>query len=126
MRVLLDANFLMIPGQFGVDIFTELERVLQGKHELITLDSVVQELKGLSKGRTKDARAASMALQLIEKKGVRVLHEEGQADEAIVTAAIKGNAIVATQDRTLQDALHKRGVALVTLKGKNRLELEGT
>ena len=43
MKFLLDTNFLMIPGKFKVDVFSELEKF--GKPELYTVSAVVRELE---------------------------------------------------------------------------------
>lgn len=57
MLVLFDANALMIPVQFGVDIFTGVEELV-GAFEPVTLEDVKDELTGLSRGRGRDAAAA--------------------------------------------------------------------
>ena len=48
-RVFLDTNFLMMPHSEGIDVFTEIERLLaQQDYELVTLSSVKEELVRLS------------------------------------------------------------------------------
>ncbi len=47
IRVLLDTNFLMLPLRFGVDIQSELERVLEASFTMATTPAVVDELKRL-------------------------------------------------------------------------------
>jgi len=42
MKLILDANFLIIPGKFKVDVFKELR--MFGNPEPFTLDLVVKEL----------------------------------------------------------------------------------
>jgi rRNA-processing protein FCF1 len=54
MKFLLDANFLMIPGKFRVDVFKELEKF--GKPDLYTLDLVVKELSKQSSGSPLSSR----------------------------------------------------------------------
>lgn len=126
MRVVLDSNFLMIPGQFGVDVFAEMERILDVKYTLVTPESVVAELRQLSKRRSKNARAARLALQLVERKDVRVLpHHEKRADVAICEMALEEGTVVATQDRVLQNKLRKQGVPLLTLKARKYIAVEG-
>ena len=70
MKFLLDTNFLLIPGQFKIDIFSELNKY--GKPKLFTLDLVVQELKTLSTGKGKDSAAAKLALELLQQKKVDI------------------------------------------------------
>jgi len=45
VRVLLDANALMMPAQFGVDIFSEIE-LLIGAYEPVILEDILSELEG--------------------------------------------------------------------------------
>ena len=119
MRVVLDTNFLLIPGQFGVDIFAEMNRVLHAPHTVVVPDSVLNELKMMATGKTKDARAAKLALGLIEKKGVHVLpHHEKKADDAIREMAVENYTVGATQDKELQRYVRERNVALVSRRGK--------
>ena len=45
MKILLDANALMMPAQFQIDLFDEL-RTLLGAFEPLVLSGVVRELTG--------------------------------------------------------------------------------
>ena len=53
MKVILDTNFFMVPEKFKIDVFGELDRIIDEKYELITIDSVINELEGLSRGNEK-------------------------------------------------------------------------
>ena len=44
LHIILDANFIVVPFQFRVDIFREIERLVPQKRELLTLSSVLKEL----------------------------------------------------------------------------------
>ena len=66
MKVLLDANALMMPAQFQVDIFDEL-RSLLGSFEPVVLSGVIKELTGLSRAKGRDGAAARCGLALGEK-----------------------------------------------------------
>jgi rRNA-processing protein FCF1 len=68
VSVLLDANALLVPVQFGIDIFEEIGRIVGG-FEPLTLDSVLEELDRLSRGKGRDAIAARV--QGIENVGPR-------------------------------------------------------
>ncbi|MGD9911436.1 PIN domain-containing protein, partial [Methanothrix sp.] len=65
MKVLLDTNALMMPEQFGVDIFSELERL--GYFDYIVPTAVVRELRAIAKlaEKGRDKRAANVALSLL-------------------------------------------------------------
>lgn len=119
-RFLLDANFLLLPGQFKADIFEQLEEF--GSGQLYTLNLVIEELERLSKGRSRSAGNARIALQLVKSKGVKILHAKGRgADAAIKRLAGKGYYIVCTQDRALIKALKKKRVPVITLRQKKYL-----
>src|SRR5512138_3576767 len=63
LMVLLDANALMIPAQFKIDLFGEL-RMLLGGYDPVVLRSVIAELEGLSKEKGKTGAAARLGLAL--------------------------------------------------------------
>lgn len=120
MRVLLDSNFLMIPGKFKVDVFRELENF--GRPELFTIDLVISELRGLASGKGRDALHARLALALVDKKGVRILKSGGKdADAELEKLASGRDFMVCTQDRALQERLKKEGVAVIFLRQKKLL-----
>lgn len=120
MKVIIDTNAFMIPVQFGVDIFSELERL--GYKDHIVPSSVVRELKGLkmlSKG--KDKLAANAGLTLSER--CRQVITEGLCDDAIVELATEESCAVLTSDKELQERLTSKNVTVVHLRGKNHLEI---
>ena len=59
-KIILDTNFLLIPVQFGVDIFSEFDRICNFKYELVVVPETVTELEGIinGKGSKKDKMAA--------------------------------------------------------------------
>ena len=44
-KIILDTNFLMIPAQFNVDIFSEIHRICDFKYELYIIDKTIDELR---------------------------------------------------------------------------------
>ena len=120
-RVILDTNFLTIPYQFNIDVFEEIDRVVEGKYELTTLDCVVEELKKLKKTRGKDAAAAKVALILIKEKNVKVIKTgEKNVDIKIYRMADK-NTIVATNDGDLRRRLKNKNVKVLYLRSKKHI-----
>jgi hypothetical protein len=123
VRVLLDANALMMPFQFQVDLFTELASLI-GAYEPCILSEVRDELRGLSRGRGSGGSAARAALRLAEQcREVESGYEEGSVDERINRFARDHGCMVVTSDRTLRNALLSAGVPVITLKQQKRLEL---
>lgn len=122
MKFLLDANFLLIPGQFKVDIFRELEKF--GKPELYTLDSVILELENLAATKKKDCMAARLALELAKGKNMIALKAENEnTDKEIERAAVENNFVVCTQDRELIKKLKKGKIKVIALRQKKYLIL---
>lgn len=120
MRFLLDTNFLLIPGRFRIDVFSELENF--GKPELFTIDLVVSELRKLSAGRGRDSANARLGLELLEKKGVQVLSTSGtNTDHEIGKIASEQDMAVCTQDRELQKMLKEDDVTVIFLRQKRTL-----
>ena len=128
-QILLDTNFLLIPAQFKVDIFSEIDRISYFKYELIVIDKTLEELEQISKGKGKDGRAAKVAIKLITNKKIKVISTSDTsagtdyADRMIIEIA--GNnkeIIVATQDRQLKKILHENKTKLIVMKNKGHLD----
>ena len=50
-KVIFDTNFLLVPIRFGIDIFSEAERVLETVIEFYVTDTILREIKIL-KGKS--------------------------------------------------------------------------
>ena len=97
MKLVLDANFLLLPGQFKIDIFEEL--MVFGKPDLYTKDLVVEELEKLAKGKSKDAKPAQLSLDIIKQKKIKVLKAKlEKADDELIRLG-KSGFVICTQDR---------------------------
>ena len=117
MKFLLDANFLMIPGKFKVDIFRELEKF--GKPELYTIDLVVKELSKLSKAKGRDTFSAKLGLFFIQDKDIGILESQGRNADAELLRLSKEGFTVCTQDRALTAKILKaRGKVAFLRQGK--------
>ncbi len=117
-KVIIDTNGLMIPGQFGLDIFSELERL--GFDSCFVTRASVRELEKIySLGRGKDRVAAKIALSLLER--CTIIERNGFADDIIADLAIEMDAAVLTNDIELKKRLCSKGVTIVYLQDKTRL-----
>jgi hypothetical protein len=122
-KIILDTNFLTIPYQFNVDIFEEIDRMMEEDYELITLDGVIKELKKMIESKGKDAVAAKIALGLIDKKNVKIIStDEKKVDNAIIGLADE-NTIVATNDKVLRKKIKDKNVKVLYLRSKKHLEM---
>lgn len=124
-KVILDTNFLLIPVQFKVDIFTEIDRIISEQYELCVMSTTIDELnKVIEKSKGKDKEAAKMALKLIEhKKLVKINSEETYVDNAIREIVNKEDYVVATQDKGLKQSLQEEGIPIIILRQKRYLQL---
>ena len=116
-RVFLDANFFLIPFQFGVDIFSEIGNIAPGM-EIFTISGVKLELQGLAKSD----RNAKAALGLVEK--VKIEHREGSVDEALFELSSSSN-IVCTNDKVLKEKIRRKGSPVIYLRQKSYLVVDG-
>ncbi|MEM5793574.1 MAG: DNA-binding protein [Candidatus Aenigmatarchaeota archaeon] len=121
-RLILDTNFLMIPHVFGVDIFEEISKLVDERHELVVFSSTIKELENIIKRGGKEGISAKIALELIKRKGVKIIQNRGSTDEDIIEGA-DNNTIVATNDRDLIKRLKDKNIKVIYLRGKNRLEM---
>ncbi len=128
--VILDTNFLTVPAQFGVDVFSEAERVLERSLEFILLDSVLDEIKGkLEKAGKTESRMFNIALDLAKRCKVVEIDQsmkESPVDDQLLEYAVSANGVLATNDRELRERAAERGVPVLILRGKKHLELKGS
>jgi len=124
-RIILDTNFLLIPMQFRVDVFSEIDRICLFGYKLYVLDKTIDELKSIvEKQRGKHKLAAKVALQLIKKKDIsKIKTGEGRVDDLILKLLDKGS-VLATQDGLLRKKAAKKGIKLIVLRSKKYLELK--
>jgi rRNA-processing protein FCF1 len=117
-QVIIDTNFLLIPEQFGVDIFSEIDRLMQS-----IMDKTLDELKKLSdEGHGKDKRAARLGIAFVAAKKMGVLKAgEEYVDAAIERLAARDKYVVCTQDGELKRKLKARGVSVITMRKRDYL-----
>ena len=127
--VVPDTNFLLVPGQFGVDIIGELNRIIDVRFKIIIPNVVLDELTVIErKSRGKDLLAIRMAKKLAERFETVEIGRFGKRpiDDQILEFAVKNErVIVCTNDKGLKKRLRERGVPVVYLRSKKILELEG-
>jgi len=133
-RVILDTNMLLVPGQFKVDVFTEIDRIMEEPYELVILDGSLEELKKLAAGSGDDARSAKLGQLLIDHqekrdfaantqcKGLKILGSSvgSHVDDAILKIA-EDDTLVATNDGDLKRRLLEQGVRVIYLKQQQYL-----
>ena len=124
-KIILDTNFLLIPIQFKLDIFSEIDKICLFKYELCIVDKTVDELKNIiGKQKGKHKLAAKIALQLIKKKNIaKIKTKQGKVDDLILGSLDK-DTILATQDALLRKKAVKKGIKTIVLRYKKYLVLK--
>jgi len=112
MKIILDTNFLMAIVQFKIDIFEQL-----AGNDLYTIESVVNELNGISKRKSKDGTAAKIVLTIIKSKGLKILESKDVADKSLIDYSNSGY-IIATQDKVLQNKIKSLGWKSIYIRQK--------
>jgi rRNA-processing protein FCF1 len=128
ITVILDSNFLFIPSQFNLDIFTELMRVLNRNFTPVVLSSTIKELKLIQqKASMKEKKQATLALGLASKSQ-QVDIKKGTSespDDIILRVAKEHGWCVATNDKALRRRLRENNIAVIFLRQQSHLEVEG-
>lgn len=123
-RIILDTNFLLIPYQFKVDIFSEIRRVCSFSYGLAVIDRTLGELDIIAKEGGKSRLAVALALSMMKSKSIAVIKTENnrEADDLILEIA-GSDDIVATQDALFRKRLKEKRIPLISLRSKSHLEL---
>lgn len=128
-KVILDTNFLIMPGELGIDIFSEIQKLMQEPYELCVMKATLEELEVLmlKYGPKKEGFNVKLGFILAKQKNLKTLSSSSDtyADKAILEIAGKNPAttIVATQDKKLQGELKKLSARIITLRQKKYLAL---
>jgi rRNA-processing protein FCF1 len=126
-KLILDSNALFVPLQFKLDIFEELNTLMNANYEPILLSPNRQEMERLTReGSLKTRKEAAYALKLAEKCRLVELEIIGaSADDVIVEVANKWKCPVFTNDRLLRKRLRDINVPVIYVRQKSRLEIDG-
>jgi len=128
--VVLDTNILTVPAQFSVDIFAESERVVERRIEFVVLKSVIHELERKLEDAVRTEKFKfKIALDFVERCTIIDLDEltsTKPVDDQVLEYALSVHGIVATNDKELREKSLDRGVPVLFMRGKKRLELQGT
>ena len=124
-RIIIDTNFLMIPGQFRVDIFSEFSRICNFNYGLFIFEQSIDELKNTVRNAKKgrDKKAAQFALKLIKLKNINLIKSENKDVDSLILENADNDTVVATQDILLRKSLLKKQVSVIILRQKKYLQL---
>jgi rRNA-processing protein FCF1 len=120
-KIILDTNFLMIPSQFKVDIFTEINRICHFNYKLYIYEKSLDELSRIMLKGGKDKKNAKLAMDIVKLKKIEVIKKEGKDVDSLILENADKDTIVATQDIRLKKELVKKGVSVIILRKKEFL-----
>ena len=119
IRIFVDTMFLMMPFQFKVDIFSELDRLF-GNYEACISSITFKELDNIESKASKgaDKSAVKAVRKLIEQKNLTVIESnENLVDDFLVENA-EDFDFIATQDKELKKKRKNRTKFIVLRSGK--------
>ena len=134
MIVVLDANFMLLPFQFRMDIYTLLPSIIPGEKSIVTIRPVIDEIRKkidnepIGSTFIKQAKAALDLFSMKSNKIIEFPKNLGvSVDDTILNFALeeqsKGNPIcVATNDKKLKETLLKNNIHVVIMRAKKTLE----
>ena len=128
LKIILDSNAFFVPIYFKIDVFSELEHLLNRNFEMILISPIKQELKMLTEKKSeKNSKAAHFALNLASKcKYIKVKHPKGALiDDIIIRKAKDWKAVVFTNDRELKKRLRDISVPVIYVRQKSFLAIDG-
>ena len=123
MKVLLDANALMIPGRHRIPLFDAVADLV-GAFEPLVLRDVLTELEGIARGAGSASSQARTALKYASR--CHPVEQEGvypSVDDRLLAYAKGNGCMVLTNDRDLRDALLAGGVPVISVRQRRILEL---
>ncbi|PIN80241.1 hypothetical protein COV16_01220 [Candidatus Woesearchaeota archaeon CG10_big_fil_rev_8_21_14_0_10_34_8] len=119
-RIYLDTNFIMIPAQHKVDIFSEIEKIMHEKYQLYIVERTLKELEFIAQnGKQKEKLQVKLAKSIIKTQNIKIdtSDQETSVDDLLVELSKKGH-IVATQDIGLKKRIKEN---IITLRQKKYL-----
>ena len=123
-NIIIDTNFLMIPLQFRVDIFSEFNRICNFNYKLFIFEQSISELKNIIEKQTgKSKKAAQFTLKLIKLKNIDIIKSSQEDVDSLILNNLDKDTIIATQDILLKKELLKKGASVIILRQKKYLQL---
>jgi rRNA-processing protein FCF1 len=113
--VIIDTNAMILQVEYRIDFEKELMGLL-GSYEIFIPITVLNELNGI---KDKHAKAA---LKLAQK--YQNVESVKSGDDAIVSLALKLNAIVITNDRALRKRLLEQGKSVIYVRQRAYLAMD--
>lgn len=111
--IILDANALMMPFQFNINLDSELDRLV-GDQEVFVPSSVMDELSEIG---------TEEAIKLAKKYDTISVQKSG--DDGVIEAVEELDSYLVTNDKELRDRVKKKGYPVIYLRSGSHLVIEG-
>lgn len=116
IKIIIDTNFILTALKYRMDIFKDINEIMDSNYKLFVLDKTLNELKNKPLGK--------LALDILNSKKVDIIKtNEGYVDDLIVERSDK-DTIVGTQDKELKKRLREKGVKIIILRSKKLVRFE--
>jgi rRNA-processing protein FCF1 len=132
--VVLDTNFLLIPGEYKIDIFRQSKDILNTNDiDFIVFDKTIYELQSLAQKKSKYSSSAKVGLSLINDKNISIMpsKDDKYVDNMFLDIEsyfpkAEREIIVATQDKELKQRLmnqesRSKKIRIIFMQSKKKL-----
>jgi rRNA-processing protein FCF1 len=120
--IVVDTNALMMPVECNVRLFEELDRLGIDAPCLVP-EPVRAELETLADGAGTEATAATVGLDLLDRCSIAETVAD-YADDAVLELAERADVTHAvTNDTPLKRRLLDAGIPVISLRGRNKLDI---
>jgi rRNA-processing protein FCF1 len=131
--IILDANFILIPSQFGIDYFEEIRNKIPGKLAYIVFKSTLDELnkkKEREYKKIKFQQQLELSLQILKSKRIYRIPLERKPGETVdnflisVCQELLNNNFkvhLATNDSKLRSQATSLGINVIYLRQKKKI-----
>ena len=118
---------MALSQMLGLNIISELDRILPGTRELIVLQPVKDELEKLSSsGSLKVQREAQFALSFVEKycQLWEADYQHKNVDFVLLYYGEKYNGLIATNDRKLKRLARNKQIKILYIRNQRYLVIQ--
>jgi len=122
VKVIIDTNMFLEIGKNGIDVFTEIDRLMEGRYNLCVVEGTIEELERImteKKGiKGSDKFNAKLGFIMLKQKNLKVLPVSSDCkivDDGIVENTDK-STFVATLDRGLQRRVKEKEGKILTIR----------
>jgi len=131
--IILDANFILIPSQFGIDYFEEIRDIIPGKLAYIIFKFTLDELnwkKIRENKKAKYQKQLELGLQILTSHKFYEIPIERENNETVDDFLIKAcqkllnnnfKVHLATNDSRLRSRAMKLGISVIYLRQKKKI-----